>query len=593
MQRIALINRLRVKITIGTALILGLFLFVLGMYIINSQRLQLVQNLSDHGNRIAALAARSSAEYIQRFSFFLMEDQALSIEQSPNIAFCEIYDAEGVSLLQSGNIISVDHEGKNRAEYGDNILVVTQEIVADGTILGLVEIGLKLDSIEKALREKTSHLILLFFGFTLCVILVLNLFFHKLFIRPVQNLTNGAQRVANRDFVTIDVGSRKDEIGLLATNFNIMSRNLQGLYINLEDQVQERTQALEQANADLLIAIEQAKGMAQKAEEGTVAKSQFLASMSHEIRTPMNAVLGMSEILNESNLDDEQRRYVRVLLESGNALLNLIDDILDLSKIEAGEMVYEHMPFNLESVVDKSFKVTAFAGHQKGLDLDYSIASDVPVELHGDSVRLQQILINLIGNGIKFTDTGSVFIDISIDSAKVPSSTDMVMVKFCVHDSGIGIEADKLKNIFDNFTQADASTTRRYGGTGLGLSICQLLCRELGGNIWIESELDKGASVNFCLPYQVLDASDKPHSRLRGMTLLLLDEREYTKYALASRLERVGARVDIVTNYGAQASNLVTPGPLSIYDAVVICMPRDKNFWWDAVSWLKIGRAHV
>ena len=209
-------NRLRLKITFGTALILGSFLLVLGMYLINSQERQLVENLRGHGHRIASLVARSSAEYIQRFSFFLMEGQALSVEQSPNIAFCEIYDIQGTSLLQSGNIISKDHEGKRKAQYGDNILIVSQPILAGENLLGRVEIGLRLDSIEKSIREKTIHLILLFTSFSLCVIVVVSMFFQKVVIDPVLHLAEGTQRIAQRDFVTIDMGKRSDEIGLLA-----------------------------------------------------------------------------------------------------------------------------------------------------------------------------------------------------------------------------------------------------------------------------------------------------------------------------------------------------------------------------------------
>lgn len=574
-----MLNRLRLKITLGTAVILGSFLLILGMYIINSQEEQLVQNLRDHGNRIAALAARSSAEYIQRFSFFLMEDQAISIEQSPNIAFCEIYDANGVSLLQSGNIVSEDHDQKHKARYDEGILVVTHPILADGKMLGSVEIGLRLDSIAKAMRDKTARLTFLFLSFTLSVIFALNIFLHRLFIKPILSLAKGAKRVAKRDFAPVDVGHRDDEIGLLVENFNTMSLALQGLYDNLERKVRERTEELEQANSDLKAAVDRAREMAKKAEAGTLAKSQFLASMSHEIRTPMNAVLGMGEVLERTDLNSKQKRYVSILLESGNALLNLINDILDFSKIEAGEMGFENAAFNLESVVDRAFKVTAFAGYQKGLDLDYFICSDVPMMLRGDSHRLQQILTNLLGNGIKFTQKGHVLLNITVADPALDDGR--VMLHFCVKDSGAGIPSDKLKTIFDKFTQADASTTRQQGGTGLGLTICRLLCGRLGGCIWIESELGKGSSIHFELPYQVERDAVVPVSPFKNQRIVLIDSREYVEETLAARLVSAGA--DIVLAEGAADVQRILSTDASCYDGVFINAFNRSNGWENAV----------
>lgn len=573
-------NKLRLKVTLGTALILGLFLLVLGSYLINSQRLQLIENLRDHGNRIASLAARSSAEYIQRFSFFLMEDQAIAIEQSPHIAFCEIYDANDTPLLQSGNIISKDHSIKNTARYDEEVMVVSQPIVTEQKTLGRVEIGLRLNSIEENIRAKTTDLAFLFTGFTLCVIILLNIFFNKIFINPVRELAEGTQKIAQRQFVTIDVGNRSDEIGVLANNFNEMSQRLRDLYLNLEGKVSQRTRELEKANKDLLAAIEQAKAMARKAEEGTMAKSQFLASMSHEMRTPMNAVLGMGEILHGTDLDEEQSRYVSILLESGNALLDLIDDILDLSKIEAGEMVFEIRPFKLEETIDKTIKVVSYAAHQKGLDLEYMIAPDVPSELEGDPLRLQQILLNLLGNGVKFTDTGSVLLDIRLDDSK---SGDDSLIHFSVRDSGIGIRADKLETIFDKFTQADASTTRRHGGTGLGLSICQLLCENLGGTIRIESEFGKGTSVHFVLPYQPHTPDAPVASNLKGKSVLLIDEREYADRALASRLRQAGAQVRLAVSLDDALGVLkLAAGTATPYDTIILNTPLEGKTWGQA-----------
>ena len=348
--------------------------------------------------------------------------------------------------------------------------------------------------------------------------------------------------------MTIDVGSRDDEIGILARNFNDMSRRLKDLYQNLESKVSQRTKDLEQANRALLAAIGRAEAMARKAEEGTMAKSQFLASMSHEMRTPMNAVLGMGEILDSTDLDDEQRRCVSVLLESGKALLDLIDDILDLSKIEAGEMTFENRPFHLENSVGKAFRIVSHAAHQKGLDLEYAIAPDVPDELVGDATRLQQILLNLLGNGVKFTDRGYVLLEISLGDERPDGSR---FLNFCVRDTGIGIMADKLGTIFEKFTQADSSASRRHGGTGLGLAICQILCEKTRRRNTNRKRTRQGMQSLF-LP-ALCPATSGPLPAPRPWPkkrILLIDGRDYAEASLGARLRRAGAQVTIAKKHG-------------------------------------------
>lgn len=238
------------------------------------------------------------------------------------------------------------------------------------------------------------------------------------------------------------------------------------------------------------------------AEEANSAKSLFLANMSHEVRTPMNAIIGMLDLTLDMQLTEEQRDNLRVAKDAADNLLGLLNDILDLSRVEAGKISLENIEFHLPNVVRSVCKGLSVMANKKNLELVVNIVEDVPVGVEGDPVRLRQILINLINNAIKFTPKGQITIDVRME---VPRRDGKVMLRFAVIDEGIGIPKDRQEQVFEVFTQADASTTRRFGGTGLGLAICKRLTEMMGGRIWVESEVNKGSAFIFTAEFRVLN----------------------------------------------------------------------------------------
>ena len=351
-------------------------------------------------------------------------------------------------------------------------------------------------------------------GFALAV--VASLYFARRMVTPIQSLQASAAQIGRGDLdQTIDIRTG-DELEELAEEFNRMTSRLRESYAGLEQKVEQRTQELVHANAELL----EARDIALEASR---AKSEFLASMSHEIRTPLNAIIGMAEVLSETQLSVEQQEYLRVSRNAGDTLLNTINDILDLSKLEAGQLVLEGVDFDLRELVENTVEVLGVRAHEQGLELHCNFAPDVPTALVGDPVRLGPVITNLLGNAIKFTEKGRVAVYVEKD----PETTEAGALRFRVSDTGIGIPPDKLEAIFESFVQADASTTREYGGTGLGLAISRRLTELMGGRIWVDSKLGEGSTFCFTARFgvqdKVLEGRTRPRVELKGLRVLVVD----------------------------------------------------------------------
>ncbi len=447
-----------------------------------------------------------------------------------------LYDSQGACFAGiNSSLTGCPPLPRDGMHHRQDAVVLSHPIRADGERRGTLVLSARVLTVGQVLRQYLGGAALIIL-LSLLVTAILAMFLQSRVSAPILAIAEVAERISiTHKFQERVAVTSHDELGVLAESFNSMLDEIARRDSELEREGVER----QRVNVELRAAKEHA-------EEAARLKSEFLANMSHEIRTPMNGVAGMISLVLDRLHDPEDREQLLAAQSASQALILLLNDILDLSKMEAGKLSLEAIDCDLPALARDSLRIFEFGVHEKGLDLRLELAPDCPVWVRTDPVRLRQVLVNLVGNAIKFTAAGSVQLTLT------PGAGDLV--RFEVRDTGIGIAAGKLGLIFDAFTQADGSHTRQFGGTGLGLTITRRLVNLMGGRIWAESELGQGSRflVEVALPRsrppKDMEGAAPPALPLEGLRILVAEDNLINQKVICAMLRRQGWTVTLAIN---------------------------------------------
>jgi len=578
---------------------------LLATFFINYQNKQLSHNLQSHGKLLAEQLASASAQAIRSKRLELLKPIVKTTLQQSNVAAISITDNEGSVILRSistnkestpqysessipqfkhnlifmqpilGNNLKSAPQNFKFNEYQFNLPNEFRNIIDPRLISGWAIIELSQDNIF----QKQHSIIVNTLGITALVVLISTILLariSKTVTVPIVNLA----KVTNE---AINVNPRKNtELGS-SSELQQLEQGIHSMVDIVRKSREQLQEKVEQATADLVSSIQvverQNKELTEARQEALLAskvKSEFLANMSHEIRTPMNGIIGFVRLLQKTNPSPEQYDYIQTIEKSAISLLSIINDVLDISKIEAGKVVLNGEDYNLRTSIEDVTSLLAPLAYEKDLNLVSMIYNDVPLDLYGDQSRLRQILTNLISNAIKFTEVGEVVVRTMLED----ESDDTATIKIMVSDTGIGISPKDQQQLFRTFTQLDSSSTRRYGGTGLGLTISKSLVEMMGGEIGLDSKINQGSSFWFTFVHhkqQQIVLEDNHSILLTGFKILLYDSNLASQIAIKQLLETWDTDVITVSTISDVHNHVKIAEKHAPYDLIILGLSNQES----------------